>query len=119
MDASTTKKEDATRIISGRGPAYPSISLREAIKRATEIKDANATRTMLSPETLYRIWGFKGSSGTSRPILASLGYYGLLDYVGRGDDRKVKLSDLAVRIVLDTLPNSIQRSESLKQAALK
>ena len=57
-------------------------------------------------EAAYRVLGFKGASGASRQIVASLNYYGLLDYIGKGNDRKVKLSDLALRIMLDKMRNS-------------
>lgn len=117
--ALAAKNDDSARIAAGRGPAYASIPLREAVRRITQIKDANAARTALSPETIYRIWEFKGASGASRPILASVGYYGLLEPMGRGDDRRLKLSELALRIVFDKLPNSPERRSALQEAALK
>jgi hypothetical protein len=70
-------------------------------------------------EAAYRVLGFKGASGASRQIVASLSYYGLLDYIGRGADRKVRLSDLALRIMLDKLPDSPERTAALREAALK
>jgi hypothetical protein len=118
-DQTAVKNEEGLRIGGGRGPAYPAISLREAITRVNQIRDANAAKTALATETAYKIWGFKGSSGASRPIKSSLNYYGLLDYLGRGDDQKVKLSELALRIIFDKLPNSPERAVALREAALK
>lgn len=112
-------REEVLKLSAGRGPAYPAINLQEALERASKFKDANATRLTLGMDAAYRVLGFKGPSGASRQIVASLNYYGLLDYIGKGNDRKVKLSDLALRIMLDKLPDSPERSRALREAALK
>lgn len=118
-DESVDAREEALKLSAGRGPAYPAISLPDALERATKFKLANATRLTLNMEAAYRVLGFKGPSGASRQIVASLNYYGLLDYIGKGSDRKVRLSDLALRIMLDKLPNSPERVAALQEAALK
>ena len=119
MSDDNVEKQEGLKLAAGRGPNYPSLSLEEAISRIGQFKEANAARIAVSVDTAFRIMKFKGASGASRPVLASLNYYGLLDYIGRGDDRKVKLSDLAIRIVFDKLPNSPERIAALKEAALK
>jgi hypothetical protein len=118
-DEKADGRDDALNLRAGRGPAYPGISLEEAVDRASKFKLANAIRITLNMEAAYRVLGFKGASGASRQIIASLNYYGLLDYIGKGNDRKVKLSDLALRILLDKLPDSPERIAALKEAALK
>lgn len=102
----------------GRGPAYPFISLPKAIERVEELRDANLTRVATSPISLYRVWGWSGDHGAARQTLAALNHFGLVEYVGRGDDRQVELSDLARRIVLDRVPNSTERAAAVKEAAL-
>lgn len=119
MSDAPDRKEEALKLNAGRGPNYPSITLREAIVRVMKFKEANAARLTVPLETAFRVIGFKGASGASRPVIASLNYYGLLDYVGRGDDRKVKLSDLAIKIIFDPIPGSPDRAEALQEAALK
>ena len=119
MGDNASNKEEVIRIAAGRGPAYPSISLSDAVHRVNQIKDAGASRTLLPPDTIYKIWGFKGASGASRPIMASVGYYGLFHYEGRGEQRRHRLSDLALRIVLDKLPDSVNRPKALREAALR
>lgn len=118
-DEGADVREGALKLTAGRGPAYPAISLQEALDRASTFKLANATRLTLNMEAAYRVLGFKGPSGASRQIVASLNYYGLLDYIGKGNDRKVRLSDLALRILLDKLPDSPERIAALREAALK
>lgn len=118
-DENADAREDTLKLSAGRGPAYPAISLRDALDRAAKFRDANAIRITLNLEAAYRVLGFKGASGASRQIVASLNYYGLLDYIGKGSDRKVRLSELALRIMLDKLPDSPERIAAIKEAALK
>jgi hypothetical protein len=118
-DEKADGRDDSLKLSAGRGPAYPAISLEDAVERATKFKAANAIRLTLNMEAAYRVLGFRGASGASRQIVASLNYYGLIDYIGKGNDRKVKLSDLALRIMLDKMPNSPERTAALKEAALK
>ncbi len=112
------KKSDAPKIKQGRSPAYPSINLSEAVKRAEQIRDAGATRAEMPPETFYKIWDIGPMSSAARQTMAALNHFGLVDYVGRGDERKVKLSELALKIVLDRQPESSERVVALAKAAL-
>lgn len=118
MTENQDKKTGDVRIAAGRSPAYPYIDLEKAVKRAEQVRDAGATRTTLPPETFYKIWGLGAMSSGARQTMAALNHFGLVDYVGRGEDRKVKLSDLAVRIVLDKQPDSSERLTALRVAAL-
>lgn len=118
MADAESDKSDGYRVVSGRGPGYPFISLRKAVERAESIRDANMTRAAAKPMAFYKIWGYAGESGGARQTMAALNHFGLLDYVGRGDAREVRLSDLARRIVLDKVPNSKDRMTALREAAL-
>jgi hypothetical protein len=101
----------------GRGQAYPGISLEKAIERITTIRDAGFARTALPDAGVFKLLGFKGPSGPSRRVLAALNYYGLTEYIGKGKDRKIKLTDLALRILLDKVPDSPARAAAIKEAA--
>lgn len=103
----------------GRGPAYPNISLEKAVERAEQLKSAGVARTALPLAGILKIWDYKSPSGPARRQVAAVKYYGLLDTIGSGKDRKFKLSDLALKIVLDKVPDSSARSAALKEAALK
>lgn len=112
------RPEDGVRNVQGRGPAYPYVSLPRAVARAEQLRDANLARASAAPVAIYKIWGWSGDNGNARQTLAALNHFGLVEYVGRGDDRQVRLSDLALRIVLDKTPGSLERAAALKQAAL-
>ena len=117
-DASVTKKPEMVKPVVGRGPAYPFISLERAMERVEAIREANMARTSVAPGTYYRLWGYGGESGASRQTLAALNHYGLVEYVGRGDNRQVRLAELALRIIFDRVPNSAARTAAIQEAAL-
>jgi hypothetical protein len=112
-------KPDALKIVQGRSPAYPFVPLGEAVRRVEQIRDAGATRQAMPPETFYQIWEIGPLSSAARQTMAALNHFGLVDYVGRGDERRVKLSDLALKIVLDRQPRSLERFQAVSAAALK
>jgi hypothetical protein len=113
------EKKPEIKVPQGRSPAYPYLPLAAAVELAAKLHAAGAKRTALPPETLYQIWKMGSQSSGARQSLAALNHFGLVDYIGRGDDRKVKLSDLALKIVLDKQPESPERDVAIREAALK
>lgn len=100
-----------------RSPAYPAINLRAAIDRARkfyEHEKKNSAPASIVPEH----WGFAAKSSGGRSTLSALIKFGLLEESGRGDNRRVKITPLAVDILLDERPNSPERIKAIKQAAL-
>ena len=118
MTDTAVDKDEVSRTVVGRGPGYPYISLRKAIERAEAVRDANMARAAAKPIAFYKVWGYSGDSGGARQTMAALNHFGLLDYVGRGDAREVRLSDLARRIVLDKVPDSKDRATAIRESAL-
>lgn len=112
------KPEPKVTVNSGRGPAYPFIPLEKAVERAEQMRDANLIRIAASPIAIYKVWGYGGDNGKSRQTMAALNHFGLLEYVGRGDQRQVRLSGLSHRIVLDRVPDSLEKAAALREAAL-
>ena len=99
-----------------RSPAYPAIALGEAVERATEFRQY-AGKSSVTASLVLEHWGYKGASGIGMKIIAALGYYGLIDDEGTGERRKVRLTDRALRILLDH-EESTARIEALVDAAL-
>lgn len=113
-------KQDADeKVVVGRGPSYPFIDLRKAVSRVEEITAKGAERTKMAPESFYKFWGYKPKSSGARQTMAAMNAYGLVEYVGRGKDRRIVLSDCARRIALDRRPNSSERLQAVQQAALE
>lgn len=102
-----------------RGPAYPYVDLRKAVERTQIVADKGGGRQPMTPESFYTLWGIGAKSSGARQTLAALNYYGLVDYIGRGSDRRAKLTDLARRIVFDQREGSPERASAIRQAALE
>jgi len=108
------QKQKAART---RSPAYPAINLETAVKRAKEFY-ANEHRNPSTLTVVVGHWGFAEKSSGGLTTAAALKSFGLMrDLEGTGV-RKVQLTELALRIVLDERPDSRERAEAIKKAAL-
>ena len=109
--AGTTKRRR------GRSPSYPAIDLKIALQRSYalyEIERNHATPV----ETILAHWGYKPTSGKGLVALAALKKFGLLIDEGSAKARKARLSDDAIKIALDTRPETGDRYKALQKAAL-
>lgn len=113
VEGNTAKKKQE-----GRSPSYPGIPLDEAIKRAKTIFE-NDGRASAPVTVILGHWGYKDGSGPGTIALAALKKFGLLTDEGTGSKRKAKLTDLALRIILDTRENSPDRAALIREAALR
>ncbi len=76
---------------------YPAIDLRKAVDFARRIYEKD--RWSEAPVAVsVRHLGYGGLNGKSRVALSALKKYGLVDYLGTGDNLRVKLSELCKRI---------------------
>lgn len=78
---------------------YPAIGLRRAVELARRILEKDRW-TEAPALAAVKNMGYAGLNGGSRPALSALRKYGLLEYIGSGDNLRVKLSDLARRFFL-------------------
>jgi hypothetical protein len=113
----TPDKSKKTQAVRLRSPNYPAIKLEEALALAKKFYDFEK-RNSANYEIALKHWGFKAGSGLGGVVLAALKAFGLIAYSGSGQDKKVQLTDLALRILLDTRQESPDRDEAIKQAAL-
>jgi hypothetical protein len=99
-----------------RSPSFPFISLRKAVERARAMHERykrEPARVMI----IGSVWGLGAKSSGMQQTVAALKQYGLLDDSGSREERKVTLTPLALRILIDTRPG--QREDGLREAALK
>jgi hypothetical protein len=108
---------DATtdRIKKERSPSFPFISLAKAIDRAQQML-ASHRRSPARPAVVGDTWGYSQSSSGFIQTIAALKAYGLLEDIGRGEDRRIQLSDLALRILGDARPGA--RENAIREAAV-
>ena len=100
-----------------RSPAYPHYPLETAIEHARSLYEKQKTHRV-SVDSAATCWMRPGSStGSSSIIISTLKQYGLLVDEGRGQQRKVGLSDMALGIIRDPRRRSSDRDRLLRGAA--
>ena len=91
---------------------YPGIDLKLALQRSHALYQVE--RNHAAPvETILAHWGYKANSGKGLVILAALKKFGLLLDEGSGKGRKARLSEDAIKIVLDTRPETGDRYKAM------
>jgi len=114
-DIAEVEQLDSSR--EGRSPGFPFIPLRRALERAKALRQkakGNEARTV----TAASAWEYGIKSSGLRQTIAALKHFGLIDYIGTGAERKIKLTEMANRIVLDERADSPERDALIKKAAL-
>lgn len=102
----------------GRSPAYPFISLEEALRRAEEFRRTEGKHSV-PLRSAYHAWKIGEKTGAARQTAAALGHFGLFSFSGNNENRQARLSDLALKILLDTRKPSTERDAFIREAALK
>ncbi len=101
-----------------RSPSYPFISLEDAIEKARIIYDHDQRHTT-SSEVVVKYWGYKPTTSNGKLCLAALKKFGFLDDVGGSKGGQVKLSRLALSILLlDENEHHEERLKAIQEAAL-
>lgn len=100
-----------------RSPNFPFIDLKAAIQRAQQFYERekrNAANVLVAGKH----WGYGSKSSTIQQIVAALVAFGLLVDSGSKDSRMVRLSELALRILLSAA-DSPRQLAAIQEAALK
>lgn len=100
-----------------RSPAYPAIDLEAAIRRAKALYDKEHDNRV-PVATVLAHWKYSENSGAGMATVAALKQFGLLAEQKDKSGRHVKLTDLALDIILDERPDSEKRLAAIRQAAL-
>ena len=101
----------------GRSPSYPDIELQEAIEKARRLW-VGEHRNFAPLAAIQQHWGYKANTGPGLRAVSALLKFGLLADRGRGENRQAKLTVLAIKIILDDRPNSPDRDDAIREAAL-
>ena len=100
-----------------RSPPYPYVGLGKAMSKAEQLYNA-VRHHAAAMATAAKAWETGPKSSATLQSAAALIQYGLLEDEGSGDARKVKLSPLALKIIMDKRPDSADRAAAVKKAAL-
>jgi hypothetical protein len=115
---SAPASEKKTKVSRLRSPNYPGINLETAIQRARALYE-NEKRNAANVSVVMGHWGFNKPTGQSAVSLAAVKSFGLVEDSGSGKDRKLKVSELALKIILDQRQPSPDRDNAIKEAALR
>lgn len=99
-----------------RSPSYPCIDLEAAIDKAGRLYDFGKLNPVLVSAILPQ-WGFNSKSANGMKVVATLKSFGLIEDSGQKENRKIKLTNRAYRILKDH-SNSKEREQAIKDAAL-
>jgi hypothetical protein len=114
-EASETEKTKKRRV--GRSPAYPYISVQKALEQAKALHAQEGDYAAPLPSAVSA-WGYSPKSSGGRQTLATMKYYGLIEIAGEGDGRKIKVSDIARRILLDQREDESEKRQLIRRVAL-
>ncbi|MFO1185377.1 MAG: hypothetical protein U1E56_11400 [Bauldia sp.] len=116
MTEPTENPKSATKR-QGRSPAYPGLPLKIALQRAKAQYDAEGKYAIPLPSA-FKAWGYSDKSSGGRDTRASLRYFGLITVDGDGDSAKVKLTEDALRVLLDEREDETEKKAIIRRLAL-
>ena len=110
----------STKPRKGRSPSYPGVDLRRSLELAKMVY-AQAKHHPVAPGLAFHAWNMKSKSSQALISIAALKKFGLLEAMPqRGPDSgRVRVSDLAIGILLDEREDSAEKADRIRQAALK
>jgi hypothetical protein len=118
MANDTAKPEaEAKRSKQGRSPAYPGLTIKMAIEKAQALYDAEGKYPAPMPSA-FKAWGFSEKSSGGREVRASLRYFGLISVDGDSETGKVKLTEEALRIILDAREDQTEKKALIRRLAM-
>lgn len=100
-----------------RSPRYPFVDLERAVIRARELWAAVGANETSVPDA-WKIWGYGPKSSGGVQTEAAVKQFGLIDVLGRGKERRLKLAQLAIRVVGEPEPGPGELRNLIERAAL-
>ena len=97
-----------------RSPSFPFISLEKAVERTKALYDSHR-REPARVISVAKTWGYGDKSSGLLQTVAALKQFALIEDLGSGPDRKIQITELARRALMDERPGA--REAALKEAA--
>jgi len=101
-----------------RSPAYPSISLNDAVEKATTFAEAEGLGRIPVGSAVKSLGYESSSSSKGFRTIASLLSFGIFEAEGSGAKRQIWVSPLGKRVIHGER-GSTERAQAIKEAALK
>lgn len=100
-----------------RSPAYPAVNLEQAIVYARSIYDADR-RNQVPVGVAIEHLGYTDGSSQGMRAIAALTQFGLLEQDGKKEDRRVRLTERALDILIAPSDSHPPRIRAIQEAAL-
>lgn len=107
----------ATKTTRHRSPNYPVISLGKGIELATKLY-AQDHSTAVPVSVACGHWGVKITSSSGMRLVSAMQSYGLIEIVGAGAAKKLKLTERGLILVRHPDKASVAYRDALREAAL-
>lgn len=117
MSNAPVAAEEKKRPKQGRSPAYPGLNLKDALIKAKALYDAEGKYAAPMPSA-FAAWGYSAKSSGGREVRSALKYFGLITLEGDGDAGKIKLTEKALRVILDEREDQTEKRALLREFAL-
>lgn len=101
-----------------RSPSHPSVSLAVAIERAKQFHETWGCSEIGLNDT-FKSWGYRPRSGAGNQLVAAMTSFGLLDSSGKGQQRLLKISDIALAGLFARDPGADSASSVIPELVLK
>jgi hypothetical protein len=117
MPDTVAKPQEQKRPRQGRSPAYPAISVKVALEKAKALYEQEGKYAVPMPSA-FKAWGYGEKSSGGRETRAALKYFGLIGVEGDSEVGKVKLTDIALRVLLDQREDQAEKKALIRRIAL-
>lgn len=101
-----------------RSPNFPAIALKKSIDYTKKLLD-KYSRHAAPAESAMNVLGYTAKSSVGLQAIAALSYYGLINIQGVKKEKKVSITDLAFKILMDIRSESRERDVAIQKTALK
>ena len=101
----------------GRGPSYPYVDLESGIGLARKMYDYTKRAPAQLDAVVSEAWKYSKASSSGQKVLAALKAYGLIEDAPGTNGKSIRLTQRAIRILLDDT-DSGERHEEIVKAAL-
>jgi hypothetical protein len=116
-ETATTAADKTKKPKQGRSPAYPGLNIQQALVKAKALYDAEGKYPAPMPSA-FAAWGYGAKSSGGRETRAALKYFGIITVEGDNDAGKVKLTDKALRVLLDEREDQSEKKALIRELAL-
>lgn len=113
--AAVTSASKSRRL--GRSPSYPSFAVAKALENVAALYSQEKEYAAPFASAL-QAFGYSAKSSGGRQALATMKYYGLIDVAGEGDGRRIKVSEVALKILRDPREDQTEKRKLIRSVAL-